>query len=106
MEKRVRRKFTPEEKLAVLKRHLVGGEQVSAICEEQGLAPNQFYRWQNELFENGAAAFQRNGRSETSRVRKMEDKIEQLEEKVTRKEKIIAEITEEYVQLKKSLGEA
>ncbi len=28
------------------------------LCEKQGLRPTVFYRWQKELFENGAAAFQ------------------------------------------------
>jgi hypothetical protein len=31
---------------------------VSELCEELGLRPTVFYRWQKELFENGAAAFQ------------------------------------------------
>jgi transposase-like protein len=31
---------------------------VSDLCEETGLRPTVFYRWQKEFFENGAAAFQ------------------------------------------------
>jgi hypothetical protein len=31
---------------------------VSEFGEELGLRPTVFYRWQKELFENGAAAFQ------------------------------------------------
>jgi hypothetical protein len=31
---------------------------VSELCEELGLRPTLFYRWQKDLFENGAAAFQ------------------------------------------------
>ncbi|MFL6310484.1 MAG: hypothetical protein ACJ71W_00125 [Terriglobales bacterium] len=30
---------------------------VSELCEELGLRPTVFYRWQKELFENGAAAW-------------------------------------------------
>jgi transposase-like protein len=37
-----RRRFTAAEKVAVLKRHLVGKEDVSAICEDLKLHPNQF----------------------------------------------------------------
>ena len=31
---------------------------VSDLCEEAGLRPAMFYRWQEDFFENGAAAFQ------------------------------------------------
>ena len=51
-----RKHFTPEEKVAILRRHLVGRVPVSELCEELGLRPTVFYRWQKELFENGAAA--------------------------------------------------
>ena len=53
-----RKHFTPEEKVAILRRHLVDKVPVSELCEELGLRPTMFYRWQKELFENGAAAFQ------------------------------------------------
>ena len=57
-----RKHFTPEEKVAILRRHLVDKVPVSELCEELGLRPTVFYRWQKELFENGAAAFQSQGR--------------------------------------------
>jgi transposase-like protein len=57
-----RKHFTPEEKVAILRRHLVDKVPVSELCEELGLRPTMYYRWQKELFENGAAAFQSQGR--------------------------------------------
>jgi len=59
-----RRRFTGKEKVAILRRHLVEGVSVSDLCDEHGLNPTMFYRWQKELFENGATAFERrsNGR--------------------------------------------
>jgi len=51
-----RKHFTPEEKVAILRRHLVDKVPVSELCEELGLRPTVFYRWQKELFENGAAS--------------------------------------------------
>ena len=58
-----RRRPTPQEKIAALKRHLLEGVPVSSLCDELGIAPTLFYRWQKEFFENGAAAFQHKGRS-------------------------------------------
>ncbi len=56
--KKERKHYTAEEKVAILRRHLLDQVPVSDLCEEVGLQPTVFYRWQKELFENGAAAFQ------------------------------------------------
>ena len=53
-----RKHYTAEEKVAILRRHLLDKEPVSDLCDELGLQPTVFYRWQKEFFENGAAAFQ------------------------------------------------
>jgi len=108
MYKKQRRKFNSEEKFAILKRHLHGKEAVSDICEELGIAPNQFYRWQKEFFDNGAAAFEKNGhgkRKEATKLRRLESEVARLEAKLSHKDNVIAEITEDYVKLKKNFGE-
>ena len=53
-----RRYFKASEKVAILKRHLVEREEVSAICEDLKIHPNQFYEWQKLFFENGVKAFE------------------------------------------------
>ena len=105
--KRTRRQFTSEEKAAAVKRHVVAGEAVSAVCEGLGIAPNMFYRWQKELFDHAAAAFEVQGRGKRldGKARKLEQAIEKLRTRLARKDNVIAEITQEYVALKKSLGE-
>jgi transposase-like protein len=96
--------FHPEEKVAVLRRHLVDKVPVSELCEELGLRPTVFYRWQKELFENGAAAFQSQGRPHRQ-VEEKQKRIEFLEKKVQTKDEVLAELMAEHVALKKSLGE-
>ena len=59
--KKQRKHYTPEEKVAILRRHLLEKEPISKLCDELGLQPTVFYRWQKEFFENGAAAFQAKG---------------------------------------------
>jgi transposase-like protein len=56
--KKQRKHYAPEEKVAILRRHLVEKEPMSKLCDEVGLQPTVFYRWQKEFFENGAAAFE------------------------------------------------
>ena len=105
MDKPKRRQFSSEEKVKILKRHLLEKEAVSDICESLELNPNQFYRWQSEFFENGAVAFDRHGTREEAKIRKLSDKVEALECRIRHKDNVIAEITEDYVKLKKNIGE-
>jgi transposase-like protein len=103
-DKQTRRHFSPPEKVAILKRHLLEGTPVSQLCDEFDINPTVFYCWQRLLFENAHLAFD-NGR----KVKAVEDgkdkKIEQLEAKMQRKNEVLAELMEEHTQLKKNLGE-
>ncbi len=98
-----RKHYTAEAKVAILHKHLVEKVPVSAVCEEHGLSPTVFYRWQKEFFENGEAAFRRNGRD--SKSEKLAVENERLRAKLARKDEVIAELLSEHVALKKSLGE-
>ena len=100
-----RRSFSAEEKLKAVQRHLVGKETVSSICNEMQVQPSVFYEWQKCLFEKGSAAFASPGRPAPTREREMAEKIAKLEAKLLRKDSVIAEISAEYVQLKKELGD-
>jgi len=97
-----RRRFGASEKVAILKRHLVEKEEVSGICEELKIHPNQFYEWQKLFFENGVKAFE----SDEQRVEaKLRERVTTLEAKLQRKDSVLAELMEDHVALKKSLGE-
>jgi transposase len=96
-----RRKFSAEEKVRILRRHLVDRVTVSDLCDEHGLNPNLFYRWQKEFFENGPAAFARGSDAE---ARRFEREVGALKAKLAHKDEVIAEIMESHVALKKKLG--
>lgn len=102
MKKKSRKHYTPEEKVAILRRHLLEHKPVSDVCDEYNLQPTVFYRWQKEFFEHGAAAFEKKSSYQQSATEK---KIAALEEKLKRKNEVMGELMEEHVQLKKSLGE-
>jgi transposase len=99
-----RKHYTAEEKVAILRRHLLDKVPVSDLCEELGLRPTVFYRWQKEFFENGAAAFQAQERPHRQ-VEEKQKRIEFLEKKAQTKDEVLAELMAEHVALKKSLGE-
>ena len=101
MTKRTRRKYSTQEKVAILKRHLLEGQSVSDVCDAHGLNPTQFYRWQKEFFENGAAAFERiDKRTAQAEQRRRAE----LEAKLTKKDSVIAEIMEDLIAEKKGRG--
>lgn len=96
-----RRHFTSEEKVSILREHLLEKKEISDICDKHNLQPNLFYRWQKEFFEGGPTVFERKEKKERERY---EAKIKALEEKLTRKNEVLSELMEEHLHLKKRVG--
>ena len=102
---RQRRHFTPEQKVALLRLHLLEKKPVSDICQEHDISVTLFYLWQKQLFENGAAAFDNAGKRRKTGPDAKDRTIAALQEKLQRKNEVLSELMEEHVQLKKELGE-
>jgi transposase len=102
--RRPRKHYSPAQKVALLRRHLIEKIPVSDLCDEQQLNVNLFYQWQRQFFENGAAAFERSGNSRRSDDAK-DRRIAQLQAKLVQKHEVISELMEENVLAKKSIGE-
>ncbi len=101
-----RKNYSADEKVKLLREHLVDKVAVSEICERIGLNPNVFYNWQKQFFENGASAFAKQAKSRKINCGKqLERQNARLKAKLSQKDEVIAEIMASHVQLKKSLGE-
>ena len=101
-EKQQRRTFSAEQKVAIVKRHLIDEVPISDLCEKHEIQPTLFYQWQRQLFENGTAAFERKSKSKGSTV--AQRRIARLEAKLATKNEVIAELMEENIQAKKEIG--
>jgi transposase len=101
----LRRHFSTEQKTAILKRYLVDKVPISDLCDEYGIKPNHIYNWQKTLFEHAEAAFEKSGSRLGNRRSDQEKKIARLEAKLQQKNEVIAELMEENVRAKKSIGE-
>jgi len=100
------KKFSPEEKVRLLRLHLIEKEPVSDICDRHSINPNVFYKWQKLFFENGAATFAQTGTGrKDGHAMKLERQNAQLKAKLVNKDEVIAEIMASHIELKKSLGE-
>ena len=102
-----RKILTPEQKIAIIREHLLEKVPVSDICDKHRISPVNFYNWQRQLFEQGATVFERKSNSANERRQNdaQEKKVQQLEAKIQQKNEVIAELLEEHVQLKKANGE-
>ena len=99
--KKERRHWSADEKIKLLRRHLIENVPISKICEDARLAPSLFHRWQEQLFQNAALAL------EGKRPERNQDqqRIEKLESKIRQKDEVLAELMAEHISLKKEFGE-
>lgn len=102
-EVRRRRRLSGAEKMAVLKKHLKGKAPVSQVCVENGIAPSQFHKWQEELFENGSLVFERGPDAGSANKALLAENAE-LKRQLEYKTKVLFELMEEHVRTKKKLG--
>lgn len=81
-----RRHWTTEQKLQIIEESFQPGETVSSAARRRGVAPNLLYRWRRLMTEGGAAAV---GSDEpvvgSSEMRRLEDRIRDLERLLGRK---------------------
>ncbi len=87
-----RQRYTAAEKVALLKRHLIEREDVSAICDEIKLHPTVFYERQRRFFENGVRAFESDEQQES---KQLPVKVDALEAKLKRKDSVMSELVAE-----------
>ena len=97
-----RNRYSPDEKVSILKRHLIDKVPVSDLCDQHGLSPTVFYRWQKQFFENGSMTFAKKRKGKENR---QEHRIRELEKKLTAKNEVVSELMEAHLKLKKNLGE-
>ena len=50
---RIRRKFSPEEKIRIVLEALRGEQSVAELCRREGIASNLYYRWSKDFLEAG-----------------------------------------------------
>lgn len=97
--KRKRRKWTPEQKLRIVLESLQSENKTAEICRREGLSPNQIYDWRKKLLGSAQAIF-------AAQDRDGEDpRIEKLSVQNARMKSVIAEITAENLELKKTLSD-
>jgi transposase-like protein len=109
---KTRRKFTAEQKAAIVRRHLKDKEPISSIAAELSIQPTQIHQWVALVVDQAERAFEKSANSERvsqrakAKINELKDqRIKKLEEKLIHKNEVIAELMEENVKAKKANGD-
>jgi len=96
-----RRRFTPQQKAAVVREHLIDRVPVSDLCDKHSIQPTVFYRWQKTMFENLPALFERKKESASNGLMR---ENQALKAKLAEKDEVIGEIMSDFIAVKKTIG--
>jgi transposase-like protein len=96
VERKRRKRFTPQQKLSILREWEASGNGVE-VAERHGIHPMTLYRWRKRL-ETGAAEFLRGTRPRVDpRMRELEQENQKLRDTVTL-------LSQELMALKKKMN--
>lgn len=91
-----RRPWKAEEKLRIVLAGLDGSVEISELCRREGINPTQYYGWKKQLLNAAGQVF-------ADARKKRSTHEERMEADLRRKDAVIAEITAENLELKKTL---
>lgn len=103
MDGQKKRRLSDQQKLLILKEHLVDKMPISEVCKKHGIHPGQFYYWQKLYFDEGTFDTSKGKSEQLPQLKKANQRIKQLEQKLQRKDQVLAEMMEEHIRLKKNI---
>ena len=81
-----RRRFTPEQKLAIVAETLQPGMSISYVARQRGLSPSLVFRWRRLMSEGGKEAVRADDAVvAAAEVRRLEERVRELERLLGRK---------------------
>ena len=93
-----RKKWPAAEKLRIVLAGMQPNVEISELCRREGINPTQYYGWKKQLLDSAEAVFDVRGQ-------KPSRKEERLQRDTRRMQAVIAEITAENLELKKTLSD-
>ena len=93
-----RKTWPSEEKLRIVLAGMDPGVEVSELCRREGVSPALYYSWKKTLLGSASKVFD-------TREQKPSRKEERMASELSRCKDVIAEITSENLELKKTLSD-
>ena len=97
-ERKKRKRWSAEDKLRIVLSGMEAGTEISELCRREGINPTQYYAWKKTLMSSAGKVF--NGVKDKPDVRQ-----QRMESDLSRCKDVIAEITAENLELKKTLSD-
>ena len=91
-----RRKWTAAEKLRIVMAGVQKDVDIAELCRREGINPTQYYGWKKQLLTSATRVFEDKREKRPGEDARKEARIRRLEQ-------VIAEITAENLELKKTL---
>lgn len=91
-----KRKWTATEKMRIVMAGMQKDVDVAELCRREGISPTQYYGWKKILLSSATKVFEDKRHQRDAAEAKKAEKIQRLES-------VIAEITAENLELKKTL---
>ena len=91
-----RRKWSAAEKLRIVLAGMQADTKVSELCRREGITANQFYQWKDRLLGSATKVFDSKEVGRSVEQERAETELRRLKD-------VIAEITAENLELKKTL---
>ena len=93
------KKISSKDKVLILRELLENRTPINQLAEKYNISPNDIYSWRKKLFEEAEQLFDRKTRSNQKQEN---DKQKHLQERINKKDEVIAELVQENISLKKS----
>ena len=91
-----RKRWSAKEKLRIVLTGMEPGVEISDLCRREGVNPAQYYQWKRQLLGSAERIFEKKESKPSARE-------ERLGKELGRAKDVIAEITAENLELKKTL---
>ena len=92
-----RRQWTAADKLRIVMAGMQKDVEIADLCRQEGIKATQYYGWKKQLLSSASKVF------EDGRKKKRPGEDARKEARMQRLERVIAEITAENLELKKTL---
>ena len=90
-----RRQRSATDKMRIVLAGMEAGTEISELCRVEGISPTQYYSWKKQLVSGAEAVF--------GKRRGVAGRTDPHEQEVNRLRAVIAEVTAENLELKKTL---
>jgi transposase-like protein len=98
-----RKKYTAEQKVKIVREHLVNRVPISELAARYGINPTLIHNWQKQLFEGATETFATKRGPQAVPTAKQKAREEKLDVRLRERESLISDLLLDNLRLKKNI---